>query len=185
MNKFLTVVGQLKFRGTSVLFRLPQSPIKHQSDPYSNPNRPSCPSPCPSPVHMRITPQIKIEGTKDELKDADSSDDEKMEVSEPANLRKFFYCLHYLYSLLVFAFNTVSQQCIQYFSVNIFKSNIYCFCIDKHHRYSDSFKMSPYIQDNATSQSDGFTIATHSVKVLDVILVAYTIKYFSFVSGSS
>ena len=101
MNKFLTVVGQLKFRGTSVLFRLPQSPIKHQSDPYSNPNRPSCPSPVP----MRITPQIKIEGTKDELKDADSSDDEKMEVSEPANLRKL--CL----SLFVFFVSFCFQYC--------------------------------------------------------------------------
>lgn len=107
MNKFLTVVGQLKFRGTSVLFRLPQSPIKHQSDPYSNPNRPSCPSPCPSPVHMRITPQIKIEGTKDELKDADSSDDEKMEVSEPANLRKFFL----LFALFVFFVSFCFQYC--------------------------------------------------------------------------
>ena len=39
--------------------------------------------------------------------------------------------------------------------------------------------MSPYMQDNGKSQSDGFTIATHSVKVLHVILVAHTIKYFS------
>ena len=28
LNSFLTVVGQLKFRGTSVLFRLPRSPVK-------------------------------------------------------------------------------------------------------------------------------------------------------------
>ena len=116
MNKFLTVVGQLKFRGTSVLFRLPQSPIKHQSDPYSNPNRPSCPSPCPSPVPMRITPRIKVEGTNEELKDADSSDDEKMEVSEPANLREL--CFMFTFSIC-FSFNTVTQQCILFFYVNI------------------------------------------------------------------
>ena len=31
LNKFLNVVGQLKFRGTSVLFRLPQPPVRRQS----------------------------------------------------------------------------------------------------------------------------------------------------------
>ena len=31
LSKFLNVVGQLKFRGTSVLFRLPQPPVRRQS----------------------------------------------------------------------------------------------------------------------------------------------------------
>jgi len=33
LTKFLNVVGQLKFRGTSVLFRLPRSPVKKQTEP--------------------------------------------------------------------------------------------------------------------------------------------------------
>lgn len=75
MSKFLTVVGQLKFRGTSVLFRLPQSPVKRSGDPYMYPGRPTCPSPVPmrlfSPVH----------GPKDSKKTQDN-EVEDMEVSE-------------------------------------------------------------------------------------------------------
>ena len=50
-NKFLSVVGQLKFRGTSVLFRLPHSPVRREGDPYNAPNRPAC----PSPIHFQPT----------------------------------------------------------------------------------------------------------------------------------
>lgn len=73
MNKFLTVVGQLKLRGTSVLFRLPQSPVKRQEDPYTYPNRPSCPSPIP----MSLLPPSKTNDVTGE-----DSEDERMDVSE-------------------------------------------------------------------------------------------------------
>ncbi|XP_003384155.1 PREDICTED: uncharacterized protein LOC100639057 isoform X2 [Amphimedon queenslandica] len=72
MSKFLTIVGQLKFRGTSVLFRLPQSPVKHQTDPYNIPERPNCPSPCPSPFNVKLRPIRPKEP---------QTDDEHMEVS--------------------------------------------------------------------------------------------------------
>lgn len=75
MNKFLTVVGQLKFRGTSVLFRLPHSPVRRQGDPYNYPNRPSCPSPCPSPVTIKLT----MDTPKGE-----SNEEEKMELEVPS-----------------------------------------------------------------------------------------------------
>lgn len=77
MSKFLTVVGQLKFRGTSVLFRLPHSPVKHQTDPYNIPSRPTCPSPCPSPLRVKLRPDPPPKN-----KDSSSSDDENMEVSD-------------------------------------------------------------------------------------------------------
>ena len=47
LNTFLNVVGQLKFRGTSVLFRLPCSPVT-RSTPIP-PNAPQPASPAPSP----------------------------------------------------------------------------------------------------------------------------------------
>lgn len=47
LNLFLNVVGQLKFRGTSVLFRLPRSPVT-RSTPIP-PDAPQPPSPAPSP----------------------------------------------------------------------------------------------------------------------------------------
>ena len=77
MNKFLTVVGQLKFRGTSVLFRLPQSPVKHQGDPYSYPSRPSCPSPIP----IRLFPQSSGSSSS-EPQELDKEGPEDMEISE-------------------------------------------------------------------------------------------------------
>ena len=70
----------MKFRGTSVLFRLPQSPVKREGDPYSYSNRPACPSPCPSPVIVKITPPDQT-GSVESKDNFDSSDDEKMEVS--------------------------------------------------------------------------------------------------------
>ncbi len=33
LDTFLNVVGQLKFRGTSVLFRLPHAPVERQNAP--------------------------------------------------------------------------------------------------------------------------------------------------------
>lgn len=83
LSKFLTVVGQLKFRGTSVLFRLPHSPVKHQSDPFTNPQRPSCPSPCPSPIHMSVKsdqePHPKV--TEQKKNEIEEEEENFMEVS--------------------------------------------------------------------------------------------------------
>lgn len=94
MSKFLTVVGQLKFRGTSVLFRLPQSPVKRSGDPYSYPGRPTCPSPVP----MRLfTP---VHGTKEGKKPEDTTVEvEEMDVTESSILQDIIYM--YMYDLLV------------------------------------------------------------------------------------
>lgn len=50
--KFLLVVGQLKFRGTSVLFRLPRSPVKKVKKKDQNGGRDSFAA---SPVHFGPT----------------------------------------------------------------------------------------------------------------------------------
>jgi diadenosine tetraphosphatase ApaH/serine/threonine PP2A family protein phosphatase len=118
LSKFLTLVGQLKFRGTSVLFRLPRSPVDRSSDPYSNPNRPSCPSPCPSPLLVRLSK----EPTQNAL--SDSSDDEQMEITQPNSNKG----------------NSTTLQLVDNESLN-----------------SNDSDMTP--------NSDGFIIATHSVKV--------------------
>ena len=69
LNKFLTVVGQLQFRGTSVLFRLPKSPVrKGESDPYDRP-------PCPSPVHVATAGKEAEKGER--------LSDEEMDTTEP------------------------------------------------------------------------------------------------------
>lgn len=71
LNKFLTVVGQLQFRGTSVLFRLPKSPVrKGESDPYDRP-------PCPSPVHVHVVTAGK------EAEKGERLSDEEMDTTEP------------------------------------------------------------------------------------------------------
>ncbi len=78
MNKFLTVVGQLKFRGTSILFRLPQSPVKRQGDPFSYPSRPTCPSPVP----VSLFPIDRPSG------DSQDKIEEEMEITENATSKK-------------------------------------------------------------------------------------------------
>ena len=80
MNKFLTVVGQLKFRGTSVLFRLPQSPVKRHGDPYSYPSRPSCPSPVP--VYL-FPPSSSGGRPSGENQEKIEDNVEEMDVAEP------------------------------------------------------------------------------------------------------
>ncbi len=86
MNKFLTIVGQLRFRGTSVLFRLPQSPIKRNGDPYTYPNRPSCPSPVPV---FLLTPSSGGHSTN-----GNQTEDniEEMELAEPSGIQSIATC---------------------------------------------------------------------------------------------
>ena len=81
MNKFLTVVGQLKFRGTSILFRLPQSPVKRQGDPFSYPSRPTCPSPIPVSL-------FPIDRPSNGDKKTEERTEEEMEITENATSKK-------------------------------------------------------------------------------------------------
>ena len=67
LNVFLNVVGQLRFRGTSVLFRLPNSPVT-RSTPIP-PDAPQPASPAPSPnVNLSRKPNF-IEPIKEEEPD--------------------------------------------------------------------------------------------------------------------
>ena len=71
---FLNVVGQLKFRGTSVLFRLPRSPVTRTTPLPPDAPQPASPAPSPNVSLNRreIQPEIIEPIPEEELSDTDS-----------------------------------------------------------------------------------------------------------------
>ena len=149
LGLFLNVVGQLKFRGTSVLFRLPRPPVT-RSTPIP-PDAPQPPSPAPSPnVSLRRIPES----------DSNKSELVKREEETPAIIEAK--------KARVDTFGSATSN-------NSEESMDFCHSDEVS---GDSFKSQPRIvlEDSTDTTSDGeaemedlpgqdYTIATHFVKV--------------------
>ncbi len=152
LNIFLNVVGQLKFRGTSVLFRLPRPPIT-RTTPIP-PDAPQPLSPAPSP-NISLNRKIASDGALTSISEPIKREEETPEISDPKKARV---------DTLDSATSNESEESMDFSHSDEVSG--------------DSFKSPPSIvlEDSTEPISDGegeleslpgqsYTIATHFVKV--------------------